>query len=221
MKWILPVIDEETGETTDFLGSYTDGKPFSFSLSWHLYKNGESLGNDQKYDGQTETFVEAGHGDIIPVDWNFDFTTTGVRIWSNNPTLADKYEPVKSYMSHRLVITGDMYKSISEHTPCTKKDLQEQTMHYTGKTWAFMGINGYTLDGYSLIYNIPLWVKYKTQVSTGTGIGIGGSKSEYKEVTSTQIIKIQCIPDKSMARFRELYAQECTPQETDFRNSIS
>ena len=207
---------------TNLLGSYTDGKAFKFTISWNLYKKDEVIGTNQdgseiRYNGETEIFENVEIGDIIPKDWEFTKSSSSLTIFSNNPKLADNYNPIKSYLSPRLIISSDMYKDIQNHTQCTKQDLIEQIMHYTGKTWAYKGINGYTNDGFELYYEIPVTVNYKTKSITSNS---KADEQGFLHHKATQVYRIQCIPDKSVQRFKELYAQECTSKEAEYRNLL-
>lgn len=225
MKFNLPNIGtEEEPIETDIIGSYTDGKPFKFTVTWKLQQKGEVIsknedGTENAYEGESEIFESVEIGKIIPEDWEFTKSSTSVVIYSNAPKLADTYEPLKSYLSPRLIISSDMYKDIQTHIQCTKLDLIEQTMHYTGKTWAYKGINGYTNEGNELYYEIPVTVNYKTKNPNYSGDSTeeGPEIDEFIHYSATQVFKIQCIPDKSMQRFRELYSQECEPKESEYR----
>ena len=226
---------DENPIETNILGSYSDGKAFEFTASWSLQQKGEVIGknsdgSDILFSGETEIFESVEVGDIIPVDWEFTKNSTSVVIHSSNPKLADTYEPMKSYLSPRLIISSDMYKDIQNHVQCTKQDLIEQTMHYTGKTWAYKGINGYTNDGNELYYEIPITVNYKTKNPNYTGnttkVENSETETEAEKVEefihhkATQVFRIQCIPVKTMQRFRELYAQECDPKESEYKSLL-
>ena len=224
MKFNLPSIGTDTDpKYTDIIGSYTDGKAFKIIASWELYTKGQSIGTNSdgseiKYEGETEIFESVEIGTIIPIDWEFTKRTGSLTIFSNNPKLADSYEPIKSYLSPRLIISSDMYKDIQNHTQCTKQDLIEQTMHYTGKTWAYKGLNGYTNDGFELYYEIPVTVNYKTKSTISKDPK--ADEQGFLHHKATQIFKIQCIPDKSVQRFKELYTQECSPKESEYRTNL-
>lgn len=218
--WAPDTSAEGTGDTwtqyTDgiwlapaLLGSYTDTFAFEFEVRWDIKPPQQSDGSQPGY---TTKFVSATISGVPDIGIRITRGENFINLKSQKPQTIDTVEPMASYVSHRLVLSGDMYYNISTHTPITKEQFAEQIMHYTGKSWVFKGLNAYTKDGFTYCIEFTVTVEYIKEYTS--------SLKEPENIIASKTFKIQVNPNYSYTEFKKRYAQYCEPEESEFKTSL-
>lgn len=189
------------------LGSYTDTSGFEFEVRWDLTPPTPD-GNAPNY---THEFKNARISGVPDIGIIVSKTDNSINLKASNPKTVDAVEPMKSYVSHRLILSDDMYYNISTHTPITKSQFAEQIMHYTGKSWIYKGLNAYAKDGYTFYIDFTVTVEYIKEYTSST--------KEPENIITSKAFKIQVNPNYSYTEFKKRYAEYCEPEEEAFRKS--
>lgn len=193
----------------ELLGSYTDTYGFEFEVRWDITPPPTT---DNTSPGYTTKFKSASITGIPDISIQVTKGDNFINLKSSRPQTIDTVEPMASYISHRLILSGDMYYNISTHTPITKAQFKEQIMHYTGKSWIYKGLNAYTKDGFTFCIAFTVTVEYIKEYSS--------SLKEPENIITSKTFKIQVNPNYSYTEFKKRYAQYCEPEETAFRDSL-
>lgn len=197
----------------EYLGSYTDRKAFRFEIPFSVTNIVDSNGTITKYREFQNLEIQE---DKIPQNPEIIKSNNLIIIQCNNPLAVDTYASVKDYVSRGFIITPDMYCDISTHIPLTLEVFKQQVMHYTGKSWCYKGLNGYTRDGGKFYFNFGISVNIKEYTKKGNEI----DEDSVNYITDTRNFKILCNPDYSFTEFKNRYKEYCESAETEFKNAL-
>lgn len=193
--------------------SYIDSNAFNFVVTWEFESSSSSSDSSSSKIVEEFESVEIDTSELPP---NTQITkeSTKLTLTNTNPGFADEFSLTKDYVSHRLIISSDMYADIDNLTPCTKKDITNSQMHYTGKSWPYRGLIAYNADGFSLKFNFEVLVKYKRSVDGKYDVDTQNKTKIYEK---SQVFSIECKSNADYTQFIKLYKSICIPKEQALR----